>query len=141
MTTVLGEVLENATFYIDIPTNTHTIDPETGNPKPNTRPVEAHAYLKCDEQPPKQLADSQPTDTPLTWCRGWVTRLVDPQAPTVEFPPMMPESAASMLKVAIGGVKGRFYPIVQIPNAALQQFDLLGITGEAIWGWFDVGAN
>lgn len=142
-TTVLGQVpgLENGTFYIDIPTGTSTIDPETGNPKPNVRRVEVHSFLKCNGQPPKQLANSQPADTPCMWVEGRVTRLVDPLSPTIEFPPMLPERVPEMVPADISGLKGRFYPIDQIPDKLLTAYGVRDIVGEKVWGWFDAAVN
>ena len=138
-TSVLGQVpgLENGTFYIDIPTGTSIIDPDTGNPHPNTRRIEVHAALKCDKKPPKQLIDSQPADTPMMWVEGRVTRLVDPLAPTLDFPPMMPEQVSEMVKANISGLDGRFYLIEQIPDKLLTTYGVQDLVGEQIWGWFD----
>jgi hypothetical protein len=142
-TTVLGQIpgLENGTFYIDIPTGLSTVDPETGNPKPNVRSIECHAFLKCNGQPPKQLASSQPADTPMMWVEGRVTRTLDPAAPTVEFPPMLPEQVSEMIPADISGLKGRFYPIAQVPDKLLTTYGVFDILGEKIWGWFDPSVN
>ncbi len=104
---------------------------------PVIRSVEVHAFLKFNTQPPKQLINSQPSDTPMMWVEGRVTRLVDPLAPMVEFPPMLPERVPEMVLADINGVKGRFYPIEQIPDKLLATYGVLDIVGEKIWGWFD----
>jgi hypothetical protein len=143
-TTVLGQVpgLENGTFYVDIPTGTSTIDPQTGNPTPDTRLMEVHSTLKCNGNPPKQLVNSQPpADVPMMWCEGRVTRSFDPAAPTVDFPPMLPERVPEMIRADLNGLKGRFYPIAQLPDKLLTTYGVADIVGEKIHGWFDPDLN
>jgi hypothetical protein len=130
--------LENGTLTIDVPTGGSMVDPLTGNPVPVVHAMEVHVALKFNSQPPKQLANSQPPgDVPVQWIEGRVTRVVDPISPMLEFPPMLPERVPEMIPADINGIKGRFYPIDQIPDKLLTTYGVFGIVGEKIWGWFD----
>ena len=136
--TVLGGVLENAVCTVSIPVGGTTLDPDTGNRYPNTRALQVYVYFK-DGQPPKQLQETQPKDTPMTWVDGYVSRVVDPLSPNVILPPAFPDTSLTRIPCTIGNdKKGSFYPIDRYPNAALNKYVPLAVLGEQVWGWFDI---
>jgi hypothetical protein len=138
--TLLGQVLENATLYVDVPTTGHTIDSRTGNPVPNQRRLHVQAYLRVLDYPPKQFAQQQPGDKPMLWVEGYVSRVVDASNPSLWLPPELPDRVSEMVRASVGGVAGRLYLIPQVPNAAVQKYVNSMVLGEAIWGWFDASA-
>ena len=116
-----------------------TTDPDNGNPIPITRNYQVYAYFKFGEKPPKQIAATQPSDTPYQWVSGYVVDVVDPLSPNVLLPPAMPDAIASEgIATRVGDITGIFYPVVRTPNAALETYVNPSVLGEQIWGWFDV---
>lgn len=139
MVTLLGSILENAVCTVAVPTGGTTLDPETGNHYPNTRTLLVYLYFKDGSQPPKQLQESQPKDTPMSWVVGYVSRVVDPLSPTVTLPPAFPDTNLTRIPCTIDNAQiGSFYPIDRYENASLNKYVPLAVLGEQVWGWFDI---
>ena len=137
MVTLIGSALENAICQVNVPIGGFTVDPDSGNPYPNTRSYDVHFYFKDGKQPQRQLAESQPKDTPMMWVEGYVTRVVDPLSPSVILPPSIPDTSSNCFPCTIGNLVGSFYPLELYQNAAIKQYVDPSILGEQVWGWFD----
>lgn len=139
MVTILGSVLQNTELTVPVSVGGLSIDPINGNPIPNIRNYTVFAYLKFVDKPPKQLAATQPSDTPYYWVEGYVTSTIDPLAPNAPLPSALPSGIATDgVKAVIGDRAGTFYPIARIYDTALDPYLPREILGEKIWGWFDI---
>ncbi len=141
MVTIIGSVLQNTEITAPVATGGSTPDPTSGNPIPNVRNYTVYAYLKFLDKPPKQVAATQPSDTPYQFVSGYVTSVVDPMMPNVPLPSALPGGIAiEGVKAVIGDRSGTFYPVTRIYDTALDPYLDREILGEKIWGWFDVAA-
>jgi hypothetical protein len=140
--TIIGGVLENGEIDVPVAYGGHTIDPINGNPMPNVRNYLVRVLLDFPDKVPKQFANSQPRDTPLQWCEGNVTEVVDPLMPNVYIPPAMPiDISREGFKAKIGNTEGLFYPVIKVKETELDPYLDLDILGEEIWGWYDIKAK
>jgi hypothetical protein len=138
--TVIGEVLENATLSVAVGGSSYTTDPDTGNPVPITTDYQIRCYLKSNSKPPKELEQSQPKNTPLTWIDGSITEVINLANPSQKLPPIMPSGTTEAITAVISGIHGTFYPIARVPSASQLLYIDQSIIGQKIWGWFDVTA-
>ena len=139
MVTILGSVLQNALLTVPVAIGGSSIDPINGNPVPTVRNYTVSAYLKFVAKPPKQIAATQPADTPYLWVEGYIASVVDPLLPNVPLPSALPDRVATEgVAATIGDRSGIFYPIDRIYDTALNPYLDREILGEKIWGWFDV---
>jgi hypothetical protein len=138
MTTVIGVVVENATFECEKTTGYNgTIDPETNNPSPSKKTFRVDCYLAVSAS--KTRENPQPNLPPQLWAEGYVTRVIEKNNPLVELDQKLPVAIAQGHSITISGVQGKFYQEKVPISAELEEFELLDITGEPVYGWFEAG--